>query len=188
MAEGKRQSIATKSFIGKDGDETRHATRDSRQVKFTFSDGSEIVVGPEEIDKSLVRACTLYGMAQKIGDAYSGAGKEDNPVEAAKERAGTVLDNLKNGVWVTAREGGGGPRVSMLVEAVVAAAEAAGKTGVDPAKVKEKLKDDKTRKGAMQNPAVVAQYERIKAERAAARAAEAEQTAQTEGADLSALV
>lgn len=182
-----RGSLCTKSYIQKDGEElTKHATPETIGVQFKWADGESTNVMFDDIGKGCRIAGLAHGISQKLGDSYAGC----KTPEDAREGDGnflTVLELLQADNWVTQRKGAG-PRPTMLLDAVVAALVANGEE-VDAerrARITEKLVNADDRKATLNNPAVNAQYERIKAERAVKRAKEAQSEATASKADLSA--
>jgi len=84
-----------------------------------------------------------------------------------------MFEQIAGGTWVT--EATAGDRPSMVCDAIIAALEANGEK-VDEKRrdaIREKIKDKDVLAGAKKDDAVKAQLERIKAERAVARAKEA---------------
>jgi hypothetical protein len=155
---------------------------DATVVRVTFGNGATEDVSLGDLSSEILHCATLQGLAIKLQRSFASA--KGDPSEA-HESFMTVKENLLSGLWNTKREGSG-PRLSILVEAIVAALEEDGET-VDEARqaaIGEKLKDDTKREGAMKNPAVKKHYERIKAARAAERAAKAAKEADESGASL----
>lgn len=167
MAEAK----AKKSYFLKDGTEVRSATPEAVRLQFAFANGDKLDVDPTKLSDGVRYCAMLHGLAQKIGDSYAGAKTPDE----ASEEAGSLYERLESGEWIAERESAG-PRISLILAAIVKARADAGKpfTEAEQAERAEKLKADKTyRESAMANPAVKAAYAAIQAERAAERAAKA---------------
>ncbi len=186
MAE--RLKIADKFFLNAENERTRHAAKDSHSVVFVFANDEveDVTVSLDDISQDMLNAAAAYGLSQKLGDAYSGAAKQDNPAAWAAEQVGNVVDQITAGLWVAQREGGGGPKFSMLTEAIVRAA-AEGGDEADPEVVKQRLADDENlRKNALKNPAIERAYAAIQAERAAAKAAKLAEAEDEGDTDLSA--
>lgn len=167
MAEAK----ARKSYFLKDGTEVRSATSEAVRLQFTFANGDKLDVDPTRLSES-VRYCAMFhGLAQKIGDSYAGSKTPDE----ASEEASSLFERLEAGEWIAERESAG-PRISLILAAVVKARADAGKpfTDVEQAERGERLKTDKAyRDSVMANGAVKAAYAAIQAQRAAERAAKA---------------
>ncbi len=172
-----RSNVATKHFVDGEGNETRHAGINTTGVLFKFAGGHEAQCDLSELPEGILTAAAAHGLSQKGGDAYAGSAKETEPVAWAIDRLETVWDNLKNGVWITSREGDGAPRLTMLCAAIVRAAVAKGKDieEIDQKALMTKLQDEDVRKAAMQNREVLAEYKTLQAENAAARAEAARQ-------------
>ncbi len=183
-----RENICKKGFVLKDGSETRHADPNAVTAVFAFTNGTTLTVPIKDLSKETLVAATAHGLSQKVGDSFAGSktavakGEATDPVAWAIEQAEAMIDNLVNGVWITVREGAGVPRISMLVEAIVAAAAQKGKKA-DPAVVKEKLKDEATRKGAMLDDDIATEFARIRDERDAAKRARAKESGAAVGVE-----
>ena len=138
---------------------------DTLELRFMNDDVIAVKLG--DFNQDVVTAAAFHGFSQKLGDTF--AGKKD--VEEAAEVTAALFERLQEGVWIAERESAG-PRTSVLLEAVMAAFTAAGQE-VDEDTMREKIKGLETdaRKALQADPAVSAQYDRIKAERAAAKAA-----------------
>ena len=149
-------------------------------VKLTFTEGGEVIlVKLADLQQDVLKRAALHGLSQKIGDAAAGK-KGDEAYEACM----TVVERIQAGDWAKPSEGGEGARPSMVVEAIMRALTAAGKSP-DKAKVEEKYagKDsEEARKVALSNPQVKAAYETIRAERAAEKAKKAVEAANADGA------
>lgn len=180
MAE--RTQVAKKVYITAAGDESAHATPDAERLEFRFANGETLVVNPNDIGANCRTAALFHGLSQKIGDSYAGA-KGD--ADTAYESAQTILERLINDDWVRQGEGVGA-RPSLVSEAVIAALEENGETVDDERKkgIVEKLKGKEARDRALANAVINSHYERIKAERAAERAAKAREKAEGKELDL----
>lgn len=180
MAE--RQQVAVKTFIDGEGNESKHASPEAAVLRFAFSNGTTHDISLDELPDNIKAAAAWHGLSQKCGDSYAGAkGDADEAVESFE----TLLERLKLGEWVRAREGG--PRPSLVVDAVVAALEEAGETVDDARKaaIVEKVKGKEARDATLANPVFRAHYERLKAEAAKARAKKAADAAKGAELDLS---
>ena len=151
----------------------------AKTVEFEFTNGHLITVALKELNKDIVTNLALHGLSQKGGDSYAGA----KTVDEAEERCETIIERLKEGEWIKPRESAG-PRPSMVIDAVVAALEAQGESVDDTrrATIAVTVKGKEGRERALENPLIRAQYETIRATRAAERAAKAQ--GETEGATL----
>ena len=83
-------------------------------VVFTFSDdGDAVTVDVSQFTPEIVAQLTLYGIAQKIGDAYAGT---KTPQEA-RDEAESMVAQLVAGDWKAARESTG-PKAGKTVRAL----------------------------------------------------------------------
>jgi hypothetical protein len=162
---------ATKKYVNAAGEETRSAHEGATALVFTFANGDVLSVDASKLPQPVQVAAMWHGLAQKIGDAYASAKSAEDAADAAT----ALYERLEAGDWVAEREAAG-PRISLILQAIVRTLEKAGKP-LDEAGVAaraEKLKTDKAyREQAMANPQVAAEYAAIQAERAAQRAADA---------------
>lgn len=173
MAEAK----AKKSYFLSDGTEVRSATPEAVRLTFAFANGDKLDVDPSKLSDNVRKCAMFHGLAQKIGDSYAGSKTPDE----ASEEASSLWERLEAGEWIAERESAG-PRISLILAAVVKARADAGKpfTEAEQAERAERLKTDKTyRESVMANGAVKAAYAAIQAERAAERAKKAAEEAGT---------
>ena len=179
MKMAKKNEIAKKSYVDNAGEEKRSANVDAISVRFKFSDGTVSDIVPADLPENIISCATLHGLSQKLGDSYAGA---DN-VSDARESFDTMLERLTGGEWITEKKAGG-PRTSILVDAIAELLLESGKS-VDDEKRKaiaDKVKTKEGRESAMANPAIAARYEKKRADRAAEKAADA--AAKAEGVTL----
>lgn len=165
MAE--KASVCKKVYVNTAGEETRSATADSVRLEFRFANGNVHVVEPKDHPGNISTCLGWFGISEKYGNAYAGA-KGD--ADTAEEAFLSMQEQLQGGTWVEKAEVG--PRPSLIADAIIAALTAAGQK-VDEkraASVREKVKDKATRDGALKDPVIKAEYEAIKAKRAAERA------------------
>lgn len=164
-----------KVYVDGEGGESRHASAAADRLELRFVNGYVLACRLGALPDDMRTAAAWHGMSQKVGDAAS-AKSGDDAIEACEG----MYENITGGVWVAAKEGG--PRVSLLAEAIVRAKAA---EGVERTleEVQEKLKaDEDLRKGALEIPAIAAHYAAIQAERAAKRAKDAKAAAKEAGA------
>ena len=172
-----RKSIATKTLVDNANNDVKRAT-DAAGVRITFDGYTEgtVAVMLSDLPQEIVTALAVHGLSQKLGDSYAGAKKAaengSDPAVWAAEQAATVAENLAAGIFVAVREGDGEGRVSLLIQALEAVANANGQT-LDIAATKAVLRDDANRKAVRAIPAVAAELRRLEAERAQERAAAA---------------
>jgi hypothetical protein len=176
-----REKIAKKVYVLENGDEAAHASPDVSHLEFRFESGDTIIVRLEDIDNGCRTAAAWHGISQKLGDTYAGK----DAAEAAEE-VQSLLERLQSGDWIKAREGGG-PRPTLVIEAIVCALIDNGEEVSDErrATIAAKVNTPTERKRALKQPAVQAHFERLKAERAADKAAKAAEDADGEVNDLS---
>lgn len=169
------KKVADKIYVSADGTETRSASPDAVALLFRFSNGKEISVPRAEVPENIAAAAMLHGLGQKIGDTYAGS----ETIGEAVDNAEAMWERLKLGEWTSGKRAAG-PRIQHLVDAIVAAKEAAG-LEADVEAIAAKLREDEAlRKNALNNPQVRAAYDKQKAERAAAAAKESAKAAKAE--------
>ena len=180
----KRVGVCAKAYVMADGTRSRSADPEAVALEFAFANGSTEIVELGMFPVPIELQLAWFGRSEKFGNFYAGA--KGDP-EKAHEMFLTGKENLANGEW-SERGGGEGERPSMVVDAVVAALEAAGEI-VDEARkatIHEKVKTKEGRKAALANPAINAEYERVRAAKAKAKLDTAKKLAKEEGADMSA--
>ena len=92
-------------------------------VKFAFPDGHTETILVSELSDAMKERLIVHGLSQKGGDSYASAGKEENPLAAAKAWLKETLEQVRKGDWrVTAV---GGFRATLLAKAL---ARVTGKT------------------------------------------------------------
>lgn len=159
------KGISKKVHYDADGNTSRSAVADESKFEMLFATGDKITVVRKDLPDAIWDAAGWHGLAQKLGDSYAGRKESgDDPYE----NASAMLEQLVAGNWITESKATG-PRIGLLVEAVVAAKVKAGKE-VDEAGIAERMKDKEHAKSARANPAVSVEYDRLVAERATARA------------------
>ena len=169
----KRGAKCVKSYLQPEGDPTRHATPETVGLRFSFADNVDVDVTRENIGDGCLTAAMWHGLAQKLGDSYAGS-KDPTDAREGEGNFMAVLELLQADEWVRERQAAG-PRPSMILDAVCAALVAKGEEVSDErrAAAQEKLKDADFRKATLENPAVKAEYARIRAENAARQATKA---------------
>ncbi len=131
-------------------------------VSFEFSNGETVTVIANDLSKTVKARALLHGLSQKVGDSYSGADGIDAAVEAAR----ATVKNLGEGDWNTVREGGAGPRSTVLLQSLI---RVSGKTEEECAAVIAKQDEDGL-KALRAHPEIKAAGCAIRAEKAAAAA------------------
>lgn len=174
MAKAKT-SVCTREYFNADGEKTRGARPDTVRAVMTFSNGESIELDPTKVGDGCRNALLFHGLTAKVGDKFAGKGGD---VEAAHEAAAAMYEQLCEDIWVKEGEKAG-PRIGLLVEAIVAAKEKAGMEADADAITANLKANPELRKSALANPAIDAEYKRIQAERAAAKAKEAAKAAKS---------
>lgn len=157
---------------------------ESQTVTFDFSNDTSIVVNVAELPEIVRQTATVMGINHRVGDSYAGC---KTPQEAY-EKALEAIETLEGGYWKKPSEGGS-TSLPMLVEAVIRVVEATGQEA-DEDVIRAQLKTAEGRQGVLANAVFKAEYEKVRAERAVAKAeaaakkAEAENSGEGEGVDL----
>lgn len=94
---------------------------EARTVTFQTVDDNgkvarEAVFDLSKVSEDILIRLALHGASQKIGDSYSGAGDEADPVAYAESAIDDTIAQLYAGDWRVS--GTGGPRVSDLAKAL----------------------------------------------------------------------
>jgi molybdenum-dependent DNA-binding transcriptional regulator ModE len=147
---------------------------ESKTVTFDVDGNTEVFQLDNVSDEMLIQLA-LHGASQKIGDSYAGAqaATKDSNMSVADYVLTQVqggIQQLYSGDWSIRTGGGAGPRVTDLARALAEA------YNVDEAEAAEKVAemDSDTKKAVRKHPAIAPILDRIRAERAAAKAAESE--------------
>lgn len=140
---------------------------DSMEVVFTLGNGKSLSIDLTKVTKDILLDLAKHGASQKIGDSAAGFSKAQD-FSGALEAMESVKNNLLAGLWKA--EGSGGSGSAILAEAL---AEVTGRKLEDVKKALEAADEEKL-KTWRANAKVKAVMARISAERAAARAAAAE--------------
>jgi len=203
--EGKRGNIAKKLYmraehseLPADADEVQSRVFGSAErIRFDFSNGEFRLVNPGDFSAEVQNCFTLYGIAQKLGDAYAlnaaevaaAAAEGKSKIEASIDAFDAMLENLASG-WISESKASG-PRVGDVLEAWERVAREAGMPDEARAQKKENVQallkagdvnvGDGTPKAyreyVLGNKKIAAAIAAIKAERATARAAAAAEKA-----------
>ena len=187
--EAKRESKVQRIFISEDGEAHARATLDTTQVVFKYADGNEtrfdlstVFPGGALPAPCVGRAAAAFGINTSAGNLAGPLSSADEIREAVEGR----LEDFASGAWTTARESGNRP--SDLLEAWIVFRTQNGSPVTDNwrAGASEKLKDEDFREQVIKEPQIAAALAKIKADRAAVRAAAAAQAAKGKGpsADL----
>ena len=173
MAE--RKSVCKKVFVDETGEKTRSATENATGLEFHFSNGNTHTVAVNDHPENIVKCLTLFGISEKYGNAYAGA-KGDSDV--AEELFLSMQEQLTAGTWVSKADGVG-PRPSMVADAIIAAILATGDEVDEDRKaaIVDKVKDKDIRKAALKDPSIAAEYDAIRAKKAAEKAEKSREAA-----------
>ena len=147
-------------------------TSEGQIVHFSFGNGNKLSLDLSELSEETQNDLMVHGALQKIGDSYSSAGGDYAFAIAAAEK---VIENLKAGLWGTARTGSGESKKS-VGELATAVAALQNKEVAEVAAALEAATDEQ-RKAVRSHPAVKAKIAEIRA----AKAAEALAKAQADG-------
>lgn len=141
-------------------------------VRFTFADGlGNLDVDLAKIGSNVLNTAMVRGVAEKIRDDYAGAETADEALGWAKD----IVERLYGDEWYGEREGGG-PTISLFIEAVRMAKEKDGHPFDEQATRAKWLGKDKAkaRNAALSGNATLrAMYAKLGAEKAAKVAANA---------------
>lgn len=158
---------------------TKKIAEDLSGVLLSFTNGTTVEAMLDQFTPEIQKRLALHGLAQKVGDSYSG----EKDVEIAIGRAQNVVKALAEGNWARTGSGGGGGSISDLVRAF---AEATGQPVEDCIPIIDGL--EKSDKLALRKHKDIAPVlARYAAERAAKKAEEAAQ-APDGGIDLAGLI
>lgn len=169
-AEAKRAKVSNRVWL-KGSEETKDP-READGLRITVIDGGTFEGRVSDYDAGVQNALALFGLNIVLTNTMGGQ-KGEEAFESIMSRHET----LAAGEW-TSRKGAEGPRISLLAQAVVAAYA---KTGVE--KTIESVTaaliagGEEARKKTAANAAVKAEYDRLRAEAAAARAAKSAEKA-----------
>lgn len=191
MAKAKRESVCRKIWLDGEGEEITGRDKASQStpvgVRFAFKGGHAEDVYLGDLPEEIQTCCGIHGLAQGLGDAY--ASSEGN-VDTAIEKFQAKLELYQAGTWAESG-GGGGPRISVLLEAIGRVLSDAGKAPTDEEQAARRTRlgaDEDYRKASAANPLVAAAVAKINAENAAKRAKDLMAKAKGEPeSDLSAL-
>ena len=147
-------------------------------VTFDFGEAGSVVFDVNKCSEEMKLQLMLHGASQKVGDTYAGAkqatdGTEIEPEVWAHGEAVAAVDKIYAGDW-NVRRASGGPGITDLARALAEAMP-----DVTEAEAAERLADaSKEDKAALRkHPKIKAVLERLRAERAAAKAEAAEAAA-----------
>lgn len=142
-------------------------------LQFQFANGEIVSVNPMDFSAEVRTAAMFHGLSQKLGDAYASSKDADE----AWEKFEALRERIAGGEWIAEGESAG-PRISLVVKAIVAAKAKAGVTTTEAevaAKYAQLSKEQQ--KTVLEDPRIKAEYEALRAAAAAARAAKAAEAA-----------
>jgi len=159
----------TTVFLNAENVESRSPTPSTVTMQIRYPDFDPIIVTQLHIDNEI--CAKWHGIKQKLGDKRAGKDAE----EGHDQTVALVERLVESANWNLAREGAG-PRTSILAAAIVAVLVAAGRIEPDAAEgaIGEKMelcREKEYREKAASRPDVKAEMDKIKATRAAERAA-----------------
>lgn len=151
---------------------------ETKSVTFDFGDSGSSVFDLSKVSAEMLTQLALHGASQKGGDSYASAksateGTDMSPEDWAKSQVDGVIEQLYNDDWSVRRAGGAGS-ITDLARALSEVMD-----DVDEAAAAARLTDaSKEDKAALRaHPQVKAVLERLRAERAMAKADAAETAA-----------
>lgn len=184
-----KQKYATIRFVDKAGQESAHAHGKATGIKIAYVDGTVYERPFVDFPKEMQAAAMAYGFSVKLNRSTAGSADYDDPLAAYKWAIDSTDKQLSEGLWNAVVVGGGGRQTNpIILQAIIAAKEAAG-LAVDEDAIRTKLAGNDNdpggkeyRKAARANPTVKAHYDRIELERRQAKAAKSAADAEAEGA------
>ena len=131
------------------------------KVVLTFSNGTVLSLGVNEVNDAMRERLALHGLSQKMGDAL--AGEDDVNVAIAKVEA--ITDRLRNGEWAGSGGGSAGGDLALALSNLL---------GKELPEVLQQLatKTDDQLKEIKKSPHVKLELSKIKQARLEAKAAE----------------
>lgn len=153
---------------------------EAQAVTFDFEDETPVlVVSLDQFSVEIITKLALHGLSQKCGDSYASAAKaiEGTDMTASQYARGqveAVVKQLVEGDWTTRTPGAGGA-VTDLARAI---SEVLGEP-IEDSVTRLADSSDEEKKALRAHPAVKAVLDRLRAERAAAKAQESAKGADT---------
>jgi hypothetical protein len=187
-AKAPKLKYAAIRFVDKAGQEAAHAHAKATGIKIAYSDGEVYERAFADFPKEMQAAAMAYGFSVKLNRSTAGSNEYDDPLGAYKYAIGATDEQLNKGLWNAVVVGGGGRQTNpIILQAIIAAKEAAGHP-VDEDAIRTRLAGDDNdpggkdyRKAARANPAVKAHYDRIELERRQEKAAKSAAAAESQG-------
>ena len=134
---------------------------EAQSATFEFDDGSKQTICLSELKPEIVVQLALHGLVQKGGDACASKDTTQEYIDSVA----AVLKQLRDGEWSSRREGTGGPRVGLLVEAL---AKCTGRSMEECLKAVEGLNDEQ-KKALRADPNIRKMIAQIRFEREQAK-------------------
>lgn len=160
----------TNYYVSSKGEKSSRPQADVVAVGKVFLESNTVVEKKlKDLPEDQQRQAMAFGIMQVGSNAYGAAGSEDERIEMLEDRWETIF----GGSWASDRQVG--PRTSDIIEAFAQAKFDDSGTEVDDAwrtKIKGMLEAETpeiTAKGLLENPAIRAKYDAIKAQRALER-------------------
>lgn len=165
-----KQSKCEKRYVTPSDTEGKRSWFDgATALEFRFANDVTEAVNPNDFSDDMKIAFMFFGVSEKLGNAYAGAKDPDD----AYEKFMALKEQIESGNWVSEREGAG-PRISLVVKAIVAAKAKAGvETTEEEVAAKYQELSKEQRSTILEDKRINAEYQRIRAEQAAERAAKA---------------
>lgn len=148
---------------------TRSWNKDATVLQFAFENGEKIAVNPNDFPEEMRVAFMFFGVSEKLGNAYASSKDADD----AWEKFESLREQIMAGNWVSERESAG-PRISLMIKAIVAAKLAQGVTVTEADVAAKYAALDKDGKAQVaKDPFINAEYQKLRAQEAMARAQKA---------------
>lgn len=166
-----KATIATKVFVGADGEEKRSAFPDAVLARWKFTNGELRDIHAEDVPEDISICAKWHGLGQKFTDEYATIKSVTDAIEKFDDLYSRVI---LDGKWVSER-GEGGPRTTDIATAVFNVKQRDGTLAPDETieTIAARYRaDDVARDRAQAYPPVKAEIAKIRADRAAAKAAE----------------
>lgn len=163
----KRKRVSKRSYLTVNGGEA-DTIEEAHGARYSLLGGKSGEINFDELfqNEKFMRMCAIFGFHTKVGNVANtvlndkeNPGTPDDAADAIREFIDKASDPT-NPVWAD-RTGGVGAKIDLdaLAGAIVASAEKAGRTDLDPREVREKLENDKALVRKMrQVPEIAAEY------------------------------
>lgn len=171
-----KDRVRSAFYLSATNAETRSPTGDTVTLETRFANGTKLTHKLNDLSAGMRNTLAFFGLNKKFSDSMAREGgiTVDDAIEVCEE----VWDSLKRGVWREPTERG--PNIGLIIQAIFRARNEKPSEARET-KLSAQLADPTQRAGAMNNPAIKAAYAAIMAERAQARAKEAQADATKAG-------